>query len=250
MWDHPPSTFPQLECSLCYRFSICSKILSHKHLKDNKWTLPEVVTVAKGSRCPAEGWEWAGLRGPQECRMGVPGPHARARALWVLSQAGVTAKGHSHWALPGGRTDTVLEGKGARGQGADHTGQDWGQVQPLPSGRRGCCGAVWPAHNARGVHAKGRGAAAHGGCRAGVGRGPREARSGERASFPLNPKTATRLQGWGGEPEPQGGASGEGRRIRARLSQDGLGKANGPSTAGAGLRLDVAVSTGAPGRSV
>lgn len=204
----------------------------------------------QGESLSGRGVAVGGAARPPECRMGVPGPHARARALWVLSQAGVTAKGHSHWALPGGRTDTVLEGKGARGQGADHTGQDWGQVQPLPSGRRGCSGAVWPAHNARGVRAKGRGAAAHGGCRAGAGRRPREARSGERASFPLNPKTATRLQGWGGEPEPQGGASGEGRRIRARLSQDGLGKANGPSTAGAGLRLDVAVSTGAPGWSV
>lgn len=112
-----------------------------------------------------------GAARPPEHQMGVPGPQERARALWVRSRAGVTAEGHSRWALPDGRTDAVLGGKDACGQGADHTGQGWGQARPLSSGRRGCSGAVQPAHDARGVCAEGRGPQPHWGAGREPGRG-------------------------------------------------------------------------------
>lgn len=133
--------------------------------------------AGSGDRGPGESLSTrreAGVGGaarPPEHQMGVPGPQERARALWVRSRAGVTAEGHSRWALPDGRTDTVLGGKDACGQGADHTGQGWGQARPLSSGRRGCSGAVQPAHDARGVCAEGRGPQPHWGAGREPGRG-------------------------------------------------------------------------------
>lgn len=157
--------------------------------------------------------------------MGVPGPQEPERALWVRSRAGVTAEGHSRWALPDGRTDTAR---------ALTTPDKAGDRHGLcPAGDGAALGPYsQPTMPVASVPRQG--AAAPLERRAGAGQGPGGTRSGQRASFQLDPGTVAGLQGWGGGPEPQGGAPGEG--------QVGVEKARRPSAAGAGLRLDVAAS--------